>query len=131
MPCKFHIDRDHKLVITTAWETVTGANVLEHRCQLTNDPQFSRDFFQLIDLTQVKEIRIDFLTMATLADDDLFSPRSRRAFIAPHPLAFGMANMFIKLRRPVGNVENREVYEAEEMEIFNSKDEALQWLFRS
>jgi hypothetical protein len=50
------------------------------------------------------------LTMATLADEDRFSPRSRRAFIAPHPLAFGMANMFIKLRRPVGNVENREVY---------------------
>lgn len=122
---------DLRLVTTTAWDTVTGIDVLEHRRQLRDDPRFNRDFFQLVDLTGVKEIRMDFLTMAKLADEHLFSPRSRRAFVAPHPLAFGMAHMFIRLRRPVGNVEKGQIFEAEEMEIFKDRNEALRWLFGS
>lgn len=131
MGWSYQIDKDLRLVTSTAWDKLTGADVLEHRRQLKNDPDFDRDMFQLVDLTRMKEVHIDFLSMAKLADEHLFSPSSRRAFVAPHPLAFGIAQMFIRLRRPVGNVSNREICEAEEMEVFDSKEEALRWLFRS
>jgi hypothetical protein len=70
----YQIDGELRLVTTTAWDTVTGIDVLEHRRQLKDDPRFNFDFFQLVDLTEVKEIRLDFLTMAKLADEHLSLP---------------------------------------------------------
>lgn len=121
MSWSHEIDRERRLVLTSGWDKLTGAEILEHRHQLENDPDFSSDFFQLVDLSSVTEVQIDFATMQELANRNLFSDESRRAFVATNPLAFGMSSMFISLRRVYGGVE--------QMEIFNNRDEALRWLF--
>jgi hypothetical protein len=128
MPWSYQIDGERHLVITTVWDTLTGAEVLEHRRQLEIDPGFNCDYFQLVDLTRVTEVRIDLATMWDLAEVSLFSSKSRRAFVAPNPLAFGMSHMFISARSLFGNVEQGRLVDAEQMRIFNDRDEALHWL---
>jgi hypothetical protein len=119
MPCNYRIDEERRLVITTAWDRLTGAEVVDHQRKLQNDPGFSRDFFQFLDLADVMEIQMDRMTVAELARFDLFSAKSRRAFFAPNPLAYEMSRMFMAFREANGE---------DQMRVFTDRNEALQWL---
>lgn len=119
MPVSYHIDGEPSFVITTAWGTVTGAECIEHQRQLRSDAGFSPDFPQLLDFTRVTAVQIDLATIFELADVDVFSGKSRRAFLAPNPLAYGMSRMFIASRGLTGE---------EQMRVFRDRDEALRWL---
>jgi hypothetical protein len=57
--------------------------------------------------------------VAELARFDLFSAKSRRAFFAPTPLAYGISRMFIACREGTG---------AEQIQLFKDRQEALRWL---
>jgi hypothetical protein len=119
MPCNYHIDEERRLVISTAWDRLTGAEVVDHQRKLQNDPRFERDFSQFLDLADVMEIQIDRINVAELARFDLFSAKSRRAFLAPNPLAYGMSRMFMAFREANGE---------EQMRVFTDRHEALRWL---
>jgi hypothetical protein len=123
MAYNYEIDKVRRIVITSAWDVVTGAQVLEHRDRLTADPDFNPDLFQLVDFSRVTKFEMDAETVAELSVGDLFSSKSRRAFVAPTPLGHGMARMFISFRALLGA--------AEQMEVFDSRLEALEWLFIS
>jgi hypothetical protein len=119
MPWNYRIDEERRLVITTAWDKLTGAEVVEHQRKLLNDPAFEPSFFQFLDFADVVDFQIDRATVAELARFDLFSARSRRAFFAPHPLAFGISRMFMAFREGNGQ---------EQMKAFKDRSEALGWL---
>ena len=119
-PYNYQIDIERRLVITTAWGAVTGAEALEHQRRLLNDPAFERDFFHFLDFADVTEIHVDRATVAQLARIEVFSSQSRRAFFAPSLLAFGMSRMFIAFREGSGGQE--------QMKVFGDRKEALQWL---
>jgi hypothetical protein len=120
MAWSYKIDKERRLVITTAWNTLTGDQVLEHQRQLRSDPSFNPEFFQFLDFTRATRIDIDLPTVIELADIDLFSGKSRRAFFAgPNLLAYGMCRMFIAFRKASGEEQTR---------AFTDRDAALQWL---
>jgi len=120
MPWNYRIDEERRLVITTAWDRLTGGEVIDHQRKLLNDPGFERDFSQFLDLADVTEMQINRVTVAELARFDLFSAKSRRAFFAPDPLTYGMSRMFIALRDAHGGKE--------QIEVFKDRDKALVWL---
>lgn len=120
MPCSYQIDGERGLVITTAWDTLTVAEVVEHQSQLGSDVGFNSAFSQLLDFTRVTRVAVDFTAMNELAERHLFSVKSRRAFlVGRNPLAYGMSRMFIACRRLTGD---------EQMRVFIKRDEAVQWL---
>jgi len=119
----YQIDQKRNLVITTAWDVLTREDVLEHRRKLTGDAHFRRDFFQLLDFSRVTDIVIDHGSLRTLAREHLFSPQSRRAFVAPSSITYGMARMFVTIRELAGG--------AEPMKVFDQAEDALRWLFAS
>jgi hypothetical protein len=121
MPLSYRIDKERRLVNTTAWDVLTSPEVLEHMRQLSSDPDFDRDFFQLLDLTRVTEVREENIFLLELCTPHIFSRRSRRAVIAASPLTFGLSRRFIAMREAMGG--------AEQMRVFKSRDAALQWLF--
>jgi hypothetical protein len=123
MPWNYEIDGERRLVISTAWDILTGVDVLEHRRQLRSDTRFSRDFLQLLDFTRVTAMNIDAETVRELTRENLFSRKSRRAFVAPTPIAFGMSRMFISIRQLSGRTE--------QMAVFKERDQAMQWLFKA
>jgi len=77
MPCNYRIERKQRLVISTAWGVLTGEEILEHQNRLVCDSCFNSDFYQLLELVDVTNFEIDFDTMDTLSEQQIFSPRSR------------------------------------------------------
>jgi hypothetical protein len=119
MPLSYEIDEEHRLVITTAWETVTAEEAIQLQHDIRSDTRVNADFAHLVDLTRIKSVGIDMATMTELAARQSFAT-SRRAFVVgSNRLAYGMARMFVALRRATGG---------EEMRIFVERNEALRWL---
>jgi hypothetical protein len=82
MAWRYEIDRNRGLVITAAWDSVDGAQVLEHQFQLQTDADFNPDFYQFIDFLRVTKMEMDLQTVVKLSDMNLFSQKSHRAFFA-------------------------------------------------
>ena len=115
----YTIDEERRLVTSTAWDTLTADQVLEHQRQLQNDPAFDPDFSQLADFTLVVYLKMDAKTVMELSDVVVFSAKSRRAFIADNPFHYGMARMFAAFHKLSGE---------DQIRVFTTRDEALQWL---
>lgn len=59
----YEIDRDRGLVITSAWDSLDGAQVLEHQLQLQSAANFNPDFYQFIDFVRVAKMEMDLETL--------------------------------------------------------------------
>jgi len=59
MPCRYVIDEENRLVISSAWDGVTVAHVDTHQSKLSVDPHFNPDFKQLVEATAVTALDID------------------------------------------------------------------------
>lgn len=120
MPCRYVIEKERHLVITTAWDNVTFADAKGHQDQLFADPAFDRDFNQLIDATAVTQIDASSEEIRIVASRNIFSPTSRRAFVASQPLIFGIARMMqMHLNMAVGQ---------DQANVFYDREAALKWL---
>jgi hypothetical protein len=120
MPVGYKIDKEHKLVMSTAYGAVTREDVLFHQQRLTADPDFSRNFSQLADFTRMAKLEINAADIASFAAKNIFAPQARRAIIVPDDEAFGLACMFEILRDAKG--ENG-------IRVFRSIEEGFDWIF--
>lgn len=102
-----------------------GAGVLTkedtwgHMDRLLKDPYFDPEFSQVLDFTQIAGLDIDSEDLRQFAQRNVFSPRSRRAFVVRDDLQFGLARMFQIHREPTGETGIR---------VFRTFDEALDWI---
>lgn len=120
MPEFYTIDKERRLVLTTGSGVITLADAVSHMDKLSKDPDFDPSFSQIVDFTQVTRIELSADEIRRLAQRTIFSVTSRRAFIAPDEVAFGIGRMFQILRGLEGEQGIR---------IFRSLEEALDWVF--
>lgn len=120
MPEFYKIDKERRLVLTTGSGVFTLADAVSHMDKLSKDPDFDPSFSQIVDFTQVTRIELSGDDIRRLAQRTIFSQHSRRAFIAPDEVAFGIGRMFETLRSLEGEKGIR---------IFRSLEEALDWVF--
>lgn len=119
MPAYFKIDKEQKLVMSTASGVFTMADVLTHQEKLLKDPDFDPSFSHLIDLTHITKFDLEPKEVHSLAPRSVFSPGSRRAIVANTDHAFGMSRMFEMLREGFG---------AQGIRVFRDLDDALEWV---
>lgn len=119
MTAYYKIDKQRRLVLSSGWGVLTKADLVTHMEQLLNDPDFDPKFSQLADFSQVSSFDLTGDDVRALASKTVFSPQSRRAFIASGDLAFGLARMFETLRGLKGEGG---------IHIFREKEEALNWV---
>jgi len=119
MPSSYVIDKERKLVITTAWGDCNTDDVLEFRKQVLKDRDFDPSFSQLADLTGVTRVDVSPDEVRMLAAKSPFSPQSRRALVAENQMVFGISKMFGILRNLRGEKLIR---------VFRTRSEALDWL---
>lgn len=94
MSCHYIIDKSRRLVISTASDCVTFAELQSHQDELLRDPDFKPEFNQLFDGTRATSLAVSIEQARALAKRAVFSSTSRRAFVAPSPAMFGMARVF-------------------------------------
>jgi hypothetical protein len=120
MPCRYIIDKDKRLVVTSAWDRLTFAEAKAHQDQLSTDPAFNPEYSQLIDATGVTELDISANQAQALASRVIFSAQSRRAFVATNPITFGMARLM--------GAHDEIARAPEKADVFSTRDAALRWL---
>ena len=120
MPVGYKIDKEHKLVMSTAYGVVTREDILFHQQRLSADPDFSRNFSQLADFTRMAKLEINSTDIASFAAKNVFAPQARRAIIVPDDESFGLARMFEILRDVKGE---------DGIRVFRSVEEGLDWIF--
>jgi hypothetical protein len=119
MPAFYKIDKERKLVMSSATGVFNKAVALDHQNRLLADPDFDPSYSQLMDYTHVTQIDLSAADVGLLAVRNVFSPDSRRAFLVPNDLAFGFARMFEIIRENAGERGIR---------IFRTLEEALDWV---
>jgi hypothetical protein len=119
MPVSYKIDKQHKLVMSTAFGVVTMADALAHQAQLLADVDFDPSFSQLMDLTHVTKLEAGPGDIRRLAMETIFSADSRRAILVSSNLVYGLARMFEIFRETVGE---------KGIHVFRNLDEALDWV---
>jgi hypothetical protein len=120
MPASYAIDKQKRLVVTSAWGKCTVEDALEFRRQILKDEDFDPSFAQLADFSAVTTIDISPGEVRMLAWMSPFSPGSRRAIVVQSQLAFGLARIFETLRTLRGERYIR---------VFHTREEALAWIF--
>ena len=113
------IDRQRRVIRTTAEDCVTFADVKDHQDRLLADPDFDVSFDPLIDATYATTFAVSAEEARELGMRRMFSRESRRAFVASEPHVFGLGRMMEIFRDDRGYAE---------VQVFYSMSEALTWL---
>jgi hypothetical protein len=119
MPAFYEIDKERRLVLTSGTGVFNKAEALAHQERLLADPDFDPSYSQLLDFTHITKFDFTAADVQQLALRNVFSPESRRAFLVPNDLAFGLGRMFEILREAEGERGIR---------IFRDLEEALNWV---
>ena len=123
MPYRFHIDEERRLVEVSVWGTVTAQEVLRYRREMTQDARFCPDFSQLVDFREVAEVKLSAQELQELAQAQVFSSQSRRAYVVARPVIFGLVRMFEAYREMAGGQEK--------IRLFHDREEAMRWVLGS
>ncbi len=119
MPAFYKIDKERRLVMSSATGVFNKDAALDHQNRLLADPDFDPSYSQLMDYTHVTQIDLSAADVGLLAVRNVFSSNSRRAFLVPNNVAFGLARMFEMIRESAGERGIR---------IFRDLEEALDWV---
>ena len=120
MPCGYVIDEEKGLVISSAWDRVTFAQVDAHQSKLLSDPHFNPDFKQLVDATAVTHLDISMNEAKTIFGRKTFSSSSRCAFLGRGLIVLGMGRL---IEAQAAIAKGRET-----VRVFSDRQNALRWL---
>ena len=96
---------------------VTVADIESYSRLLRSSPEFTPDFAEIVDLTDVEELDLHPDEFIRLADEiDPFGPEAKRAFIVRTAVQKHAARMHKVLRT------------SKNIEVFQSRKEALAWV---
>jgi len=94
MPAEYKIDKVLGIVFSLAHGTLSDDEAYSHQDKLRNDPDFDPSFSQLADFTKVAKVDLSTDGIHHLARRNPFGGGSKRAFVAPMDLMYGLARMF-------------------------------------
>ncbi len=120
MPCRYVIDAEHGLVISTAWDRVTFEEVDAHQNRLAKDPDFDPQFKQLVDATKVTDLEVSIEEAKKIFGRKTFSSASRCAFLGKGLVILGMGRL---IEAQAALFEGRE-----SVRVFSDRQKALKWL---
>jgi hypothetical protein len=104
--------------VTRIWGVATEDEIQDHGQRLRNDPLFRPDFRQLVDLSDLTEIRVGSGVVRDASRNQFFAPGVRRAIVANSDAAFGMARMYAIGSESAGQT----------IEVFRDMNAAEAWL---
>ena len=94
MPAEYRVDLTRRLVRTREWGVLTDDDLQDLYEKIRTDPEFDPSFRQLCDLREVTKISTTVDTLRSLAQNHVFWPGSRRAFVVGRAVDFGLARMY-------------------------------------
>ena len=115
----YEIDKERRLITSTASGVITLPEIWAHQEKLDKDPDFDPSFAQLLDVTQVTKLKLSSEDVRRVAESNTLSTNTRLAIVATSSLVYGMARMFQIFREMKGEEKTR---------VFRDRAEALAWV---
>jgi len=109
---------ENKCVITTGIDDITFQDLLKFQQCIAADQSFRSDFNELVNFTQATTKELSPEDLKALANISPFGHGSKRAFIMPNDLSFGLSRMYRVFQEPNGAV----------VSVFRTVLEANAWL---
>jgi hypothetical protein len=119
MPAFYHIDKNRKIVMSTASGLLTRKDLGTHMQNLLKDPDFNPAFSQLADFSHITGQELTPDDIRDIARTNVFNPTSRRAFIVADDQSESLAEMFAILRDAAGERGIR---------VFRTLEEGIDWI---
>jgi len=94
MPAEYKIDTSSGVVFSLAQGVLTENDAYSHQDKLRKDPDFDPSFSQLFDFVNVGQVLLSTEAIHHLAERNPFGLGSKRAFVAPSDLMYGLSRMF-------------------------------------
>jgi hypothetical protein len=120
MPFDYAVYKELRLVISTGKGLVTWQEINARQDQIKTDPNFDPKFNQIVDFRSVTGLDMSAEQTRLLATRSIFSPKSKRAFVATNSAVFGVARMW-ETYTEFSDHPN-------EVRVFYDISAALQWL---
>jgi hypothetical protein len=128
MPIVYHIDHDQRLVVATAYEVLTEAELFKYQQDAFTSPE-AAGYDEILDATHVTAVGslsggrlADLAKLATQMDPPGSS--AKFAIVAQTDFHFGLARMYQLFRE--GNPGSKK-----SVRVFRTRSEAEQWLGKS
>ena len=119
MPADFYIDVPRRMVFSYGSGVLRLADLRNHMDRLLAHPDFRPEFNQLLDFRRAEDVVITTEEIILLAARNVFSPKSKRAFVVTTDLHFGLVRMFGSYRENAGE---------QGIKLFREMKSALAWL---
>lgn len=116
MNWSFRYDPTNEVICVQANGRITIEELEAGARTITTIPEFHPDIRVLLDFSRATEVALEAAGLVALAQNPAFSPKSKRAVIAPHGAAWG-AFQFYKRHAQPGPAE-----------IFSRRADAINWL---
>src|SRR5688500_5583579 len=94
MPVTYEIDPSQHAVFSTASGHVSFEEAVNFHRAVLADPPYRPEYCALADMRTMTDTDITSAEMRHLAATELFSPESKRAFVASSPLVYGLSRMY-------------------------------------
>jgi len=120
MPASYVIDKQRRLVISTATGVVTAEECKQHQDRLVNDPDFDPTYNQILDFTGATTIGLNYEILRFLAVRHVFRTPSRRAILSNNEEISALMERSKDLRKQFLGTDT--------IEVFADRDQALLWL---
>jgi len=100
MPVILKIDSRRRVVYSTFYGKVTDEALLRHGSTIASDPDFRRDYSEIVDFSAVSEMAVSDATLKTMAGTrSLFSDTALHIVVAPAESAFQLASKYKEFTR--------------------------------
>ena len=116
---EYRIDEKQKIVWSRCWGVLSDADLLAQQARLRTEPKFQPGFCQLINTSEVTETTMTGEAVKRVAQNSLFAPESKRAFVVVKNVVYGMGRMFELYQGLKGGSSVR---------VFRDRAVALAWL---
>jgi hypothetical protein len=95
MPVILKIDPRRRLVYSTLYGRITDDELLRHGAAIASDPNFKRDFSEIVDFTDVTSTAISETTLTAMAgNESLFNPSVYHIIVAPGEATHQLASHY-------------------------------------
>lgn len=100
MPVILKIDSRRRVVYSTFYGKVTDDELLRHGVTIASDPDFKRDFSEVVDFSEVSDVTISEATLKAIAGSrSLFSDSVLHIVVAPSDPIFQLADRYKEFTR--------------------------------
>ena len=99
MPYFYKVEKNHRVVLSTASAVFSREDFRSHQEKLKKDPDFDPTYAQIADFSHVTRFDLSHADLEQMAQGTIFDLHARSAIIAPNDVGYDFGRLYESLRK--------------------------------